>query len=164
MSGRLSPVTSLHWEASNERLSSTINNKVAGWFFFSPFFFLFYTFAGWLMTFVKEANSGEISIRGKQLGCRTFCTDSRCAYVGDAGAFIRLLLGLSSNLHTLMEVETVCLRWETSTLALLPLCPVVASHGKNKGKAFQNVEVSSWFHTALLYLMIDFWLCNNCED
>lgn len=45
MSGRLSPGTSLHWEASNERLSSAINNRVDERLVFFPslsfhFFFL----------------------------------------------------------------------------------------------------------------------------
>lgn len=105
---------------------------------------------------MPEANVGEISIRCKQLGCRTFCSDSRCAYVGDAGTFVRLLLGPSSNLHILMEVETMCLRWATPAL---PLCPVVALLAKNKREAFEYlVEACCRIHTVLLQFMIVFGL------
>lgn len=39
--------------------------------------------------------------------------------MGDTGALIRLLLSLSSNLHILMEVETICLRMGNSQFATL---------------------------------------------
>lgn len=76
-----------------------------------------------------------VFVSNKQLGWRAFCADSRCAYVGDAGALIRLLRGLSSHLHVLMEVESVCLRWPTPTL---PLCPVAALLAKNKREALEQ--------------------------
>lgn len=112
-------------------------------FFFNSF--SFFLFLRWVAHDLRArgTNSEEISIRDKQFGCRALCSDRRCADVGDACTSIRLLLSLSSNSHTLMEVEAACLRWDTSTLALLPHCPAVELHGENNGEAFENiVEVS----------------------
>lgn len=83
--------------------------------------------------------------------------------MGDAGAFIRLLLGLWSNLHTLVGVETVCLRWATSTSCLFAL--VYLRKARPNGEAVEGtVEVGKRLHTVLLYLMINFWLFDNWED
>lgn len=51
----------------------------------------------------------KLVFMGNSLAGCTFCSGSRCPYVGDTGALIRLLLSLSSNLRILMEVETICL-------------------------------------------------------
>lgn len=59
--------------------------------------------------------------------------------MGDAGASIRLLLGLWSSLHTLRDRVFKMVDFNSC-----PLQPAVALHGKNKGEAFENVaEVSS---------------------
>ncbi len=85
---------SVHIETSNEWLSQIINKNIL------------ICIPGGLWPSEPEDNSEEINIHKKQLGC----SGSRCPYVGDTGASLRLLLIPSSHLHILMCAESICLR------------------------------------------------------